>query len=330
MSTDRSTDLASRRGPATVVIGQRLRPDRHDAYRRWQDDVTAAAARFPGYLGSEATPVPDQQGDATIIYRFDTAEHLDGWLTSTARDELVASGTDLFDAPPTQQVLVGGDDDEPLATVVVSHAVLPTDEATFLEWQDRMTEAESRSPGFRGSELFPPVPGVQAEWTALYRFASAADLERWMASDERRRLLDEGERFQDFRLRRVSGTFGSWFPATGSGADATPMPNWKSALSVLVGLYPTVVLLTLALGKIWPSAAVGEPVAGQRPVGDAAHLGHHAHRQPRLRLLADASTRRRATAHGRHGRRGVDPVPDGGGGGVLAGHRRDLDVALRG
>jgi len=258
MSTDRSTDLASRRGPATVVIGQRLRPDRHDAYRRWQDDVTAAAARFPGYLGSEATPVPDQQGDATIIYRFDTAEHLDGWLTSTARDDLVASGEDLFDAPPTQQVLVGGDDDEPLATVVVSHAVRPADEATFLEWQDRMTEAESRSPGFRGSELFPPVPGVQAEWTALYRFASAADLERWMASDERRRLLDEGERFQDFRLRRVSGTFGSWFPATGSGADATPMPNWKSALSVLVGLYPTVVLLTLALGKIWPSAQLWE------------------------------------------------------------------------
>lgn len=256
--TEPSTDLASRRGPATVVIGQRLRPDRHDAYRRWQDDVTAAAARFPGYLGSEATPVPDQQSEATIIYRFDSAEHLDGWLTSSARDELVAGGADLFDSAPTQQVLVGGDDDEPLATVVVSHAVRPADQAAFIDWQDRMTEAESRSPGFRGSELFPPVPGVQAEWTALYRFASADDLERWLASDERRRLLEEGERFQDFRLRRVSGTFGSWFPSTGAGGDAAPVPNWKSALSVLVGLYPTVVLLTLALGKIWPTAQLWE------------------------------------------------------------------------
>ena len=258
MSTDRATDLTSRGGPATVVIGQRLRPDRRDAYRRWQDDVTAAAARFPGYLGSEATPVPDEQGDATIIYRFDSAEHLDGWLTSPARDELVAGGTDLFAALPSQQVLVGGEDDAPLATVVVSHAVRAADEADFLAWQDRMTEAESRSGGFRGSELFPPVPGVQTEWTALYRFASAADLERWLASDERRGLLDEGERFQDFRMRRVSGTFGSWFPVTGTGVDAAPVPNWKSALSVLVGLYPTVVLLTLALGKIWPTAQLWE------------------------------------------------------------------------
>ena len=258
MSPERPTDLVSRRGPATVVIGQRLRPDRHDAYRRWQDDVTAAASRFPGFLGSEAAPVPDHQGDATIIHRFDSAEHLDGWLTSAAREEVVEGGTDLFASTPTQQVLVGGDDQASLATVVVSHAVRTADEAAFLAWQDRMTEAESRFPGFRGSELFPPVPGVQTEWTALYRFASAGDLEGWLASDDRRRLLDEGQRFQDFRLRRVSGTFGSWFPVSGSGPDAAPVANWKSALSVLVGLYPTVVLLTLALGRIWPTAQLWE------------------------------------------------------------------------
>ena len=30
--------------------------------------------------------------------------------------------------------------------------------------------------------------------------------------------------------------------------------DWKTALSVLVGLYPTVVLLTLAISHIWPGA----------------------------------------------------------------------------
>jgi uncharacterized protein len=30
------------------------------------------------------------------------------------------------------------------------------------------------------------------------------------------------------------------------------LPKWKTGLSVLVGLYPTVVLLTLAISEIWP------------------------------------------------------------------------------
>jgi uncharacterized protein len=161
----------------------------------------------------------------------------------------------LFEALGTQQVIVGAGN-EALATVVVSHPVKPEQEREFLDWQQRMTEAEQTFPGFSGAELFRPVPGVQDDWTAVYRFASSNDLERWLESSERQRLLREGEHFQDFNLRKITSSFGNWFSFTGDGATSVAPPSWKTALSVLVGLYPTVVILTIAISEIWKSASL--------------------------------------------------------------------------
>ena len=268
MAETSSAERSVRGGPATVVIGQRVKAGRDEEYRRWQVGLTAAAATFPGYIGTEETPPPDRSGDATIVYRFDAVEHLRQWLDSPVRRHLVEQGSVLFDELPTQQVLVGDDDGPRPATVVVSHAVAQVDEAAFLAWQHRMTVAESRYPGFRGSELFRPVPGVQDEWTAVYRFASTDELEHWLSSDARRDLLAEGERFRDFRLRTITNAFGSWFPPSDRGGQADGPPSWKTALSVLVGLYPTVVLLTLAISALWK----GAPLWASLLVGNVASV----------------------------------------------------------
>ena len=159
----------------------------------------------------------------------------------------------MFESSASQQVLVG-ERDEQLVTVVVSHPVSAEHEQQFLDWQQQVTAAEREFPGFRGSELFRPVAGVQKDWTAVYRFASEADLNRWLESPERAELLVQEELFKDFELRQVANSFGSWFSFGGDGEIAVSTPAWKSALSVLVGLYPTVVLLTLAISKLWPDA----------------------------------------------------------------------------
>jgi hypothetical protein len=250
-------------GPATVVIGQRLKPGHTAEYRRWQDEVNTAAARFPGYLGTEATGPDDEQGDSTVIYRFDSPEHLNDWLSSTTRDRLIGLGDHLFETSATQQVLVGGSDNSKLATVVVSHPVRPEDEADFLHWHRKLADAERQFPGFVGAELFRPVAGAQQDWTAVYRFASHDDLDRWLTSDVRKNLLLEGDRFRDFQLRKITNSFGSWFSFGDDGAAAST-PSWKTALSVLVGLYPTVVLLTLALSELWR----GAPLWGSLLVGN--------------------------------------------------------------
>jgi antibiotic biosynthesis monooxygenase (ABM) superfamily enzyme len=250
-----STEREPGGGPATVVIGERVKAGLGTEYRQWQDAVNAAAATYPGYLGTELTPATGDHDEWTVIYRFETVEHLYDWMNSTTRDELMERGADLFETSPTQQVLVDGGD-KALATVVVSHPVRPEDERQFLEWHQRITDAEQRFPGFRGSELLRPVPGVQKDWTAVYRFASAEDLDHWLDSDERHELLRQGEHFSDFQLRKITSSFGNWFSFGNDGSPSAAPPSWKTALSVLVGLYPTVVILTIAISELWKSASL--------------------------------------------------------------------------
>ena len=113
----------------------------------------------------------------------------------------------------------------------------------FLAWQERLRLAESKFPGFRGTELFRPVEGVQEEWTALYRYDTAADLDTWLVSDERKELLAEGEKFADFKSRTIDNSFGNWFAFDEHGTEAPPPSDIKTSIAVWVGLYPTVVLL---------------------------------------------------------------------------------------
>jgi len=240
---------AEQRTPATVVIAQRMKHGRQDDVRRWQEDVNRAVAAFAGYVGNDVVASANAD-EWTVIYRFDSKPHLVSWLASPEREAVLRCGADLFDGPASQHVLVR-DDDAELVTVVVSHPVDPGDEDAFLAWQERVTDAERKFAGFRGAELFRPVAGVQDEWTALYRYDTDEHLNTWLESTERKRLLDEGRRFKDFRLHRISSPFGSWFAQPGGDEEGGGPAQWKTALSVLVGLYPTVVLLTLAINALW-------------------------------------------------------------------------------
>jgi uncharacterized protein len=246
------TDGGDGRGlrPATVVITQRVRPGCAAEFRHWQDRINLAVASFAGFLGAEVMP-PEEGDEWTVVYRFDSTLNLETWLDSPVRGSLLEEGAHLFADPPDQEVLVS--DREETVAAVVSHRVRREDESDFLAWQERITAAERRFPGFRGSEVFRPVPGVQADWAIVYRFDTPEHLNAWLRSDERRKLLDEGQKFREFELRRISNPFGNWFSFSDDPA-APPAPSWKSALAVLVGLYPTVVLLTLGLAELWGDA----------------------------------------------------------------------------
>jgi uncharacterized protein len=240
----------ARRVSATVVISQRVKSGREDDFRRWQNGVNRAVASFAGFLGTEVVAPAEEGGEWAVVYRFDTQTHFEAWLASVERGELLEQGADLFAGTASQQVILGAQEED-LVTVVVSHPVARASEDEFLAWQQRVTDAERSFPGFRGSELFRPVPGVQEEWTAMFRFDTTENLNNWLQSEQRKRLLDEGEQFQEFELHRVSSPFGSWFDFDGDTAQGPAA--WKTTLSVLVGLYPTVVLLTLGIAELWPS-----------------------------------------------------------------------------
>ena len=230
-------------GAALLIIGQRVRPDRKDDYLAWEKKVIAAASRYPGYRGAEVKEPNDIQPDWVIVYKFDSVPDVQNWLNSSTRQSLLDEAADLFDGPGTRQVLSQNNEiSDPLVTVVVSNRVADDQVQAFLAWRAQMAAAESRYPGFRGSEVFRPIAGVQDEWTTIYRFDTAENLEAWLSSPERRDMLARGQ-FGDYKLRTIDQSFGNWFAFDGPAAP--PPSNFKTSIAVWFGLYPTVVFLSL-------------------------------------------------------------------------------------
>jgi antibiotic biosynthesis monooxygenase (ABM) superfamily enzyme len=236
---------------ATVILGQHVRSGYEDEYVTWQHGLNELASHYPGFIGAEVTAPTALQPDWVVVYRFDSVANVQAWLNSAARQERLAEGSNYVEGAPTQQVIGGAaKPTDQLVTVVVSHRVSPEQVDDFLAWQDRLRLAESKFDGFRGTELFRPIEGIQDEWTALYRYANADELDKWLISDARRELLAEGAKFSDFQSRTIDNSFGSWFAFDEKGAEAPPPPSdTKTSIAVWVGLYPTVVLLTL---MTWP------------------------------------------------------------------------------
>ncbi|MFE3557515.1 antibiotic biosynthesis monooxygenase [Streptomyces sp. NPDC059193] len=257
MTTDGRTEAA-----ATVIIGRKVRRGMEAEYEKWQEGVNAAAARYAGHLGAEVSPPTELQPDWVVVYRFDSVAHLQAWINGATRQRLLDVGEQYFDGPATQQVISGGSQPtDPLVTVVVTHRVHPDQVEDFLAWQRRMSQEEGRFEGFRGTEIFRPIEGLQDEWTTLYRYDNAEHLDAWLTSDKRREVLAEGQRFNDFKLRTIDNSFGSWFAFEENGKEVPPPSETKTSIAVWVGLYPTVVLLSLALHPLgmplWLGLLVG-------------------------------------------------------------------------
>jgi antibiotic biosynthesis monooxygenase (ABM) superfamily enzyme len=246
----------------TVIIGQRVRIDAEQKFLAWQHDLNDAASHYPGFLGAEVAAPTEAQPDWVVIYRFDSMANLRAWLNSSTRQDRLVTGNEYFDGPPTQQIVGGAAKPvDQLVTVVATHRVAPDDVDEFLAWQERLRLAESKFDGYRGTELFRPVEGVQDEWTAMYRYDNAADLEAWITSDERQQLLDEGKKFRDFQLRTVDNSFGSWFAFDDKGNQVPPPSDIKTSFAVWVGIYPTAMTIMLLLSPlhlpVWAGTLLG-------------------------------------------------------------------------
>lgn len=128
---------------------------------------------------------------------------------------------------------------------VIVQPVPPDREAAFLDWQRGITAAAAAFPGYQATDVYPPAPG-QKEWVVLIHFDSGKTLQGWLDSPTRAewiaKLTDES---RNYRMKVLPAGFGPW--VAGLGLDGPRYPHWKMCLTVLLGLYPTVMVLALVL-----------------------------------------------------------------------------------
>jgi hypothetical protein len=101
----------------------------------------------------------------------------------------------------------------------------PGQEFTYRAWEQRIAAAQSKAPGFQGYRFEPPVPGVQDDWLAILRFDTETNLQAWLDSPERQKLLRDASPFtEEFHARIVRTGFDQWFPVPAGGASP-PAPR---------------------------------------------------------------------------------------------------------
>jgi antibiotic biosynthesis monooxygenase (ABM) superfamily enzyme len=185
------------------------------------------------------------------VYSFADAEHLDAWLASSERNEINAAAAALLAGPVREQRIASLRKAPEPVTVVFSQRIAAGRDGEFASRYREVVAALEGFPGFLGSELLPPVPGVQEDHVIVASFASRRDLDRWLESETRHAWVDhvaaliEGE-----RTINVVGGFGGWFPA---GPDRPRGPRrWKQAVAVLLALFPVSLLITAVRSEVAP------------------------------------------------------------------------------
>jgi len=135
-----------------------------------------------------------------------------------------------------------------VSTVVVQ--LVPADRVDrFLECQRGLTRAAEGFPGYKGGELYPPADDRHQEWVAVIHFNDHESLQRWIDSPERAEWIKKLRAdIGDFQLKTLPPGFGAWFAGLETGPKGEPPPSWKIAMTVLLALYPTVMLLAMFVG----------------------------------------------------------------------------------
>jgi antibiotic biosynthesis monooxygenase (ABM) superfamily enzyme len=72
--------------PVTAVASRRVKPGREQEFEEWVSGILGAAARFPGYLGSNIIrPSEPDDDEFQIVFKFDHASNLKRWEGSRER-----------------------------------------------------------------------------------------------------------------------------------------------------------------------------------------------------------------------------------------------------
>jgi antibiotic biosynthesis monooxygenase (ABM) superfamily enzyme len=132
------------------------------------------------------------------------------------------------------------------ATSVIVHQVPPAAADRFLAIQEDLTRAAEQFPGYQATEVYPPGEPAGAEWVVVLHFEDAAAMKGWLDSPVRAEWVKKvGAEVGSFRQETLPTGFGAWFTSPKGGP-----PGWKMVLTVLLGLYPTVIFLTLTVGTV--------------------------------------------------------------------------------
>ena len=234
----------------SIVTQTCVRPGRGEDFARWQGQTSDLVAAFPGFVEQRLLPPnPPLQVDWVILQRFATMEDAQRWLASAERQKRIEGAAPMLVG--RDDVHIVRDDEGGVRTApvsaVISTRVRPGKETEYRAWERKIAAAQSKAPGLQGYRFEPPVPGVQEDYVAILRFDSQENLQAWLESPVRKKLVEEAAPLtEEFHARIASSGFEQWF-RNEQGPSRGPSV-WKMDMIVLLLLYPIVFLWGVWVG----------------------------------------------------------------------------------
>lgn len=241
-------------GAAAITIFHR--PGDPDRFAAWLDGYLGTARRAAGYVTARQSIQGGDQLDRAVEVSFENSALLDAWLDGTPRRTVLAEGaTQGFGRSASDLILAPGELPPGNAGVFL-HPVAPGKDVEFIAAQRDLTSVSSTFPGYEGTALFPADDS--GRWMSVLRFRTAGQLADWILSSQRREALPRlrGELSHDFAELPRSAPFGSTVRVADGQARITPA--WKSAMLVVLCLYPTVILLSKSLSPVLSRVGIGQ------------------------------------------------------------------------
>lgn len=227
----------------SIVTQTSVRPERSEDFARWQGETSNMVSSFAGFVEQRLMPPnPPLQVDWVILQRFHTMEDAQRWLASPERQVRIEGAAPFLIGRDDVHIVrddEGGRKPAPVSAVI-STRVKAGKDVEYRAWERKIAAAQSKAPGLQGYRFEPPVPGVQDDYVAILRFDTQANLQAWLDSPVREKLIEEAEPLTEEFHARVGTGFEQWFRDE-SGAPA-PWAVWKMDFIVLLLLYPIVFL----------------------------------------------------------------------------------------
>ncbi len=134
------------------------------------------------------------------------------------------------------------------ATVVITHRVREDRHADYDRWLGEVGSLCTSSTGNLDWHVIRPIPSLTSTYTIVIRFDTKANLQTWMASPIRSRLMEEVKPLlvsgDDFF---ISSGLDFWFAP--EGAKAKVPGRWRQYLVTWSAIYPLVLGMSLIVSS---------------------------------------------------------------------------------
>ena len=229
--------------PSNLILCARVRAGMEAEFAQWHARYQAAVLESAGARSFEYWPPTPDQEEAVVVERFATLEALRAWRHSAQNRELIAQAAPLVEAGLVMQLAGEAAIEyyvQHSATEVIITQIKPGKEQEYRAFAERIQKVQETFPGYLGSFVEPPHH-KETGWTTVLRFDSTENLEAWLNSPQRAKLLAESEDLiEGFHAQRVDTSFPGWAP--NDPASGKPPNMWKTASLVLLTLFPVVML----------------------------------------------------------------------------------------